>query len=343
MSILALDLLKKPEILTPHCVYVIVGDDAFLRSESIAIIENFVFPREEDKIGLTRKSGDSAVLADVLDELSTPSFFSPKRLVVLDPAEDFVSKNRAELEKYAEKPARDSVLVLAVKTFPASTKLAKILAKNQPGGLVIEARPPKVEEMVSWIMARAGLHDAKIDRDAAMLLTELVGAETGLLDQEMEKLAVACHDGKKSVIHREDVARYVHSGQTESVWQMLELAATGSTARALEDLDSLLSAGEPPIKLVAAIASNLRKLHHAGILRARKMPHDEAFREAGMMTFPKAIQAAKAQHAHLGPKRVHELPNMLVQADLELKGWSELPPRTVMERLIIKLAEPRKD
>lgn len=340
---LALDLLKKPELLTPQSFYVIVGDDVYLRSQAIEAIERFVFPKEEDKIGLTRKSGDSASLADVLDELCTQSFFSPKRMVVLDPAEEFVSKNRVQLEKYAEHPAEGSVLVLAVKTFPASTRLAKILAKSKPGGLLIDAKSPSAGELGPWINARCVELETKIERDAASLLLELIGTEIGILDQELAKLAVACHDGKKSVIRRADVARHVHSGHVESIWNMLDLATTGNMGRALDDLDNLLTAGEPPIKLVAAMASSLRKLHHAGILRARKVPAEEAFREADIKSFFNGFQKADHQHKHLGPGRVNDLPNMLIQTDLELKGWIDLPPRTVLERLIVKLAEPRKD
>ena len=55
------------------------------------------------------------------------------------------------------------------------------------------------------------------------------------------------------------------------------------------------------------------------------------------------IDAGIAQHRHLGPRRVNDLPGVLIQADLDLKGWSDLTPRTVMERLIVKLAQPRQD
>lgn len=340
MAILALDLLKKPEILTIKPVYVVMGEDAFLRAESIAAIERLTFIEDPDKMGLTKKSGDSAILADVMDELATQSFFSPKRMVALDPADAFVTKHRAELEKYAQKPCPGSVLVLAAKLFPSNTKLYKLV---DSGGLIIDARPPKVGEMVSWVIGRAPLHDAKIEKDAAELMTELVGPEAGLLDQELEKLAIATHDGKKSVIKRDDVARYVHAGQADSVWVMIERATTGNSAQALADLDSLISAGENAVGLLAAVSVTLRKLHHAGILRQRKIDTHEAFREAGFPSFPKAIDAGIAQHRHLGPKRVNDIPGLLIQADLDLKGWSDLPPRTIMERLIIKLAQPRKD
>lgn len=354
MSILALDLLKKPEILETRPIYVVMGEDAFLRAESISAIERLHMVEESDKIGITRKSGDSAVLADVLDELATQSFFSPKRMVVLDPADEFITKYRAGLEKYAKKPASNSVLVLVAKLFPSNTKLYKIAVEGKSeetkGGLkatptacLVDSRPPKVGELVDWVVGRARFHDAKIEKDAAVLMTELVGPEAGLLDQELEKLAIATHDGKKSLIRREDVARYVHSGQADSVWAMIDRATTGHSAEALKDLDALISSGENPVGLLAAMSVTLRKLYHAGDLRKRKMDAHEAFREAGFPPFPRAIETGIAQHKHLGPKRVAALPAMLVQADLDLKGWSDLSPRVVMERLIIRLAQPRKD
>lgn len=340
MAILALELLKKPEILTIKPVYVVMGEDAFLRAESIAAIERLTFAEDPDKMGLTKKSGDSAFLADVMDELATQSFFSPKRMIALDPADAFITKHRADLEKYAQKPCSGSVLVLTAKLFPVSTKLYKIV---ESGGLIIDARPPNVSEMVSWVMGRAPLHETKIDRDAALLMTELVGPEAGLLDQELEKLAIATHDGKKSVIKRDDVARYVHAGQADTVWVMIERATTGNSAQALADLDALISSGENPVGLLAAVSVTLRKLYHAGVLRQRRMDAHEAFREAGFPGFQKVIDAGIAQHRHLGPKRVNDLPGILIQADLDLKGWSDLTPRTIMERLIIKLAQARKD
>jgi DNA polymerase-3 subunit delta len=343
VAILALDLLKKPDLLEARPLYVIMGEDVFLRSESILAIERLAFADDPDKMGLTKRSGDTANLADVMDELATQSFFSPMRMIVLDPADGFVTKHRAELEKYAAKPCQGSVLVLAVKQFPSSTNLFKVIDKGKPGGLVIDTRPPKAAEMVGWVQGRAAMHDTKIERDAAVLLTELIGPEPGLLDQELEKLAVATHDGKKSHIRRDDVARYVHAGQTDSIWAVIEKAATGQGPAALADLDALLSSGENAVGLLAAMAASLRKLHHAGVLRMRKVNDDAAFAEAGFPTWAKAIEAGKAQHKHLGPRRVNDLPNMLAQADLDLKGWSELKPQTVMERLMVRLAQPRKD
>jgi DNA polymerase-3 subunit delta len=93
--------------------------------------------------------------------------------------------------------------------------------------------------------------------------------------------------------------------------------------------------------MLAAMATTLQKVHHAGGLRAARLNLDEACRLAGIPSF--AVERTRSQHAHLGPSRVDQLPAMLVRADLDLKGGSLLEPRIVLEMLLVALAVPRSD
>jgi DNA polymerase-3 subunit delta len=133
----------------------------------------------------------------------------------------------------------------------------------------------------------------------------------------------------------------VGTGRVETVWRILDAATTGEASSALEDLDRLLASGENAVGLLAAMTASLRKVHRSGMLRLRKKDAQDACREAGIPPF--AISQTLAQHAHLGPGRVAALPAMLLQADLDLKGSSQLPPRTILERLLVELGRPRND
>jgi DNA polymerase-3 subunit delta len=93
--------------------------------------------------------------------------------------------------------------------------------------------------------------------------------------------------------------------------------------------------------VLAAMSTNLLKLHHAGILRAARLNLDDACRLAGIPTF--AIEKTRRQHAHLGPSRVGHLPATLLRADLDLKGGSSLDPRVVLEMFLVHLAATRAD
>ena len=82
---------------------------------------------------------EKAVWAAVHDELQTLPFLGGHRLVVVDAADPFVTKHRAALEKYLAAPASTGVLVLDVKSWPANTRLAKLIDGN--GTLVCKAPP----------------------------------------------------------------------------------------------------------------------------------------------------------------------------------------------------------
>ena len=314
----------------------VFGDDAYLRRESIeAIIRGASAGSGDDPPDVTRFAGDSASLADVLDELRTVPFFGGGRLVVVDEADTFVTAHREELEAYAEHPSPTSVLILSVKQWRSNTRLAKIVEKM---GLSVECKAPSERELpgrlVSWAKTRLG---ATLDGESARLLLDLVGPEMGLLASELEKLAVAVGASKR--IGRIDVARLVGAGRIETIWKAIEAATTGQAATALEDIDRLIASGEHPVGLLAALSASLRKVHHAGRLRMARLELQEACRTAGIPPF--AVEKTRAQHAHLGPRRVDDLPDMLLRADLDLKGGSALPPRFVLEKLFVELARPR--
>jgi DNA polymerase-3 subunit delta len=332
----AIEAVKDPARVPFKPIYAVHGDDAFLRRESLQVIRRVVLP-DDDEMAASRFAGESATLADVMDELRTLPFFSKRRLVVVENADPFVTAHRKELEAYAEKLAESGVLVLSVKSWPGNTRLAKLVEKV---GLSVECKGPHERTLLPWLTHLAGSRfGAQLEGPAAELLLELVGPEVGLLVTELEKLAV--YVGPKGKIRRDDVARMVGAGRIETVWKMIDAATTGHGDLALEHLDGLMTAGEHPVGLLSAMSVSLLRVYHAGRLRRQKVDLTEACRTAGIP--PMGVEKTRQQHAHLGPSRVDRLPALLLQADLDLKGSSALTPRAVLEKLVVTLAGPRQD
>ncbi len=333
----AFDFIRSPGKAGVRPIYAVSGDDSYLRDETIGAIVRLALGGQADDLAVTRFPGDQASLADVLDEVRTLPFLVKRRIVIVDAADPFVTAHRKELEAYAEKPSTVGLLVLSVKSWPGNTRLAKLVEKV---GQAVDCKTPDERELPPWLIALAKKDsDAKLEDDAARLLVELVGPEVGLLVSEVEKLAV--YVGERKVIRREDVARMVGAGRVETIWRTIEAATTGQAGEALVDLDRLLGSGEPPVKLLAGLTYSLQKLHHAGQLRRARVDLKDACQRAGI--FPRDVEKTARQHAHLGPSRVDQLPGLLLQADLDLKGDSPLPPRIILERLLVRLARERRD
>lgn len=340
----ALEFLKNPASTGARPFVAVFGEDAYLRREAIGAVVRLALGDGADDLAVTRFPGDSTALADVLDEVRTLPFLAKCRVALVEDADKFVTAHRKELEAYAERPAESGVLVLMVKSWPGNTKLAKLVDKT---GLALDCRVPEGRELAAWRSRLPGWLDglakasgAKLDGEATRLLIDLVGDEPGLLAGEVEKLAT--YVGARKTITRDDVAKMVGGGRVEQIWSVIDAATTGKGSEALHDLDRLLSSGAPPIMVLAGIRHSLIKVHHAGQLRRTRVEAREAIRQAGI-TYPAAADKVLAQHTHLGPSRVDALPELLMRADFDLKGGTQLTPRAVLERLLVELSRPRRD
>src|SRR5262249_17294783 len=192
------------------------------------------------------------------------------------------------------------------KTWPSNTKLAKLVDRV---GLGVECKGPHERVLTSWLVHLARSRcDVHLDEEASHLLIVLVGPEVGLLVSELEKLAV--YVGSRARIHTDDLAKMVGAGRIEDVWNVLRAATTGRGDLALELVDRLLSAGEHPVGLLAAMSASLRKVHHAGQLRRARLTLENACRQAGI--FAGLVEQTREQHAHLRPRRGGHLPPQLL-------------------------------
>jgi DNA polymerase-3 subunit delta len=317
--------------LKPQPLYVLHGDEDFLKRQVLAALRYRVLETEDSAFGLSTYTGDRAVFSAIRDELETLPFLGARRLVVVDRADPFVTAFRPSLEKYAAQPSATGVLVLDVKTWVSTTKLSKLVPANAT--IACKALPAqRLPEWCSqWVAKR---HAKKLAGPAARLLVELVGAEMGVLDQELTKLAI--YVGAAKEIRTEDVDKLVGRNQGENIWKVFDAIGSARTAEALTILDRLFEQGEDAIRILGAFSMRLRHVVAVARLSATGLPFAAAVDQAGIPIF--AQRGCEQQLRHLGRQRIDRLYEWLVELDLGLKGSSQLPPRTLLERLVIRLA-----
>ncbi|MHC4404726.1 MAG: DNA polymerase III subunit delta [Planctomycetota bacterium] len=338
----AIDYLTAPDKHPPRPVCVVFGNDSFLKQQALLRIREQVLEGGEADFSLSRFEGRAAELSDVLDELATVAMFGGgRRLVVVEEADELVSQYRAELEEYVGRPKSTGVLVLEVRSWPANTRLYRALAQE---GLQVDCSSPTAGRLNRWLASWAEqAHGVRIVPSAVELLVEMVGPELGLLDQELAKLALTANPGEKIVA--ETVGRLVGSWRARTTWEMLDAALSGDVREALSQLDRLLLAGESPVAVLGQISASLRRFAAATRLvlqaeaRGRPIGLSVALQQAGVRQF--VLAKAEMQLRKLGRHRGDRLYRWLLEADLGLKGASAVPPRLILERLIVRLADPQ--
>lgn len=339
---------------------VVSGEEAFVKREVVHAIRRKVCGDDQGDFAWNAFTGRESDWRDVHDALVAVSLFGGgNQAAIVEEADTFVTAFRSQMEEYAAKiqeaqSASGSVLILDVKTWNGSTRLAKAAAKI--GSTIKCSVPDRGAELgsykrsvKSWLSTRAtDVHHTKLETAAADMLLDLLPLSLGLLDQEVAKLALMA--GEAGTIDNRLVQENVGGWRTRKTWDMIDAMAAGNAADALGQLDRLLLAGEQPIGLLAQVSSTLRKfsaaacLYHQGETTGRKISLRGALESAGIIKFK--LGEAEGQLKQIGRDRAAELDRWLLDADLAMKGHNSTPARAriELERLIVRLsreANPR--
>ncbi len=207
----------------PKPVHALVGADLFLQ---LQVMRDIMRAAGVDAQRITF-DGETAELADVLDELRSFAMFSSSKVVIVREADDFVSRFRQQLEQYVSRPAPDSTLILRLASLPKVQRIYKLIAAN---GQIHECEAPKA--LRPWIIAQAkNIHKLRLGAEEAGLLEELVGKDLGRLDNELAKLALQSQTGAAdAALIRSSVAFQ----REQEMWDMTNEVAAGRVADAVK-------------------------------------------------------------------------------------------------------------
>ena len=206
-------------------VYALVGDEPFQQTEALRAVLAKLPPGVER----SDKEGESAELADVLDELRSLSMFSPAKAVVVRNADEFITRFREKLEDYIADETGGATLILRCKSLPKSQRIYKAIQKV---GEIVPCEPPKANALPRWIAQRGKeAHDLRVTPDAAELLADLIGADLGRLDNELAKLALQI-EGNQPVTP-DAIATTVAFQREQEMWHLTDELSMGDIAAAV--------------------------------------------------------------------------------------------------------------
>ena len=164
-------------------VYYFHGDDDFLKEDAVRrVLAAVIDPSTRDFNLEVRRGAD--LDPQTLDGLlATPPMMAERRAVVVREVGALKKDARATLDRYLERPAADTVLLLVS---PAGAKPDRALVAL-PGAL--EFAPLNEERVARWIAHHAQAElGATVTPDAVRLLQSAVGSELQQLAAELDKV-----------------------------------------------------------------------------------------------------------------------------------------------------------
>jgi DNA polymerase-3 subunit delta len=203
-------------------IYALIGSDALMQQEALADILHQLPPDAQR----SDYDGETAELAQILDELRSLALFGSGKVVVVRNAEQLISRFRAAMEEYVAKPSEGATLVLRLSSLPSNQRIYKLIVKM---GKIEACAPPK--DLAGWIVGRAkAAHGVTVTPGAARFLADLIGDQLGRIDNELAKLALMSDSGK---ISEDQIAGTVVFQREREMWDLTNALAAGNPAEAV--------------------------------------------------------------------------------------------------------------
>ena len=300
----------------PAPVTLVVGDEELLAERAVAAV-----------VAAARAGGDGAEVHDLvgskvttgeLTQLTSPSLFGDRIVVVIRSAQDLVKDVAAEVVAYAKRPSDDVVLVLA---HPGGAKGKALVdgVKKAGAKVVTISKVTKAGDRLDFVKSEVKRAGRSISADAAQALLDAVG-------NDLRELAAACSqlafDTQDKTISLNAVARY-HKGRAEVTgFNVADSAVEGRLGEALEQLRWALGTGVAPVLLVSALAGGLRSIAKVGGA-PRNLRGGQLASHLGMP--PWKIDRVKRQVSGWGPEGLATAMQAVADADEQVKGGGADP------------------
>ena len=300
------------------------GDDEAARTRAIeALITREVDPAWHS-INLSRLDGsDIAQAAQALSEARTPPFGSSARLVLLQRS-PFTSPCSAELaaqlEDCLELIPENCHLVLVSGGKPdarlRTTKALRQRATETSFQLPSAWDGAGQVELVARTARQLGVNLAA---GAAEALAEAIGSDSARLSSELEKLALYSGEAAVQVA---TVAALVGGHSTTSL-AVGDALLEGNAGAAIALVDDLLLAGEPALRLVATLTSQVRGWLWVSLLESRGEQDVAVIAKAAGIGNPKRIYVMRRQIRGRRPAHLLTLLAQVLEVEAMLKRGAE--------------------
>lgn len=333
-------------------VYLWYGEDRDSLIKALNILKNFYLKDDPSGSGIERFLGKDISLEEVIQAANTTSFFSQK-LVIVDDFSYFKSKTTAgdedgekegEVLGASEEGNSDCLLEYCLNPNPATCLLLisekvnkgrKLYKEINKTGKILEYSYPKgLSEWLSWIQREAQLRDKSIKSETASFLVEWAGHHTGILSQELDKLALFV--GEKQEIGKDDIAKICLPLVETTVFAMLDAVASGNVRDALKRLSEVLSQ-EHYLKVQTMIVRQIRFLLAGSLWRRRGGTVNHFMETTGIRSTFEGNKIFR-QAAGFSPEKLAEAMEDCLQTELALKTGGG-NPHLLLETMVIRFCQ----
>ncbi len=310
-------------------VVVLVGAERFLVERAVTLLRAAAveggIPGFNDDVFHGRGLAAGTVSATV----RTLPMMAQTRFVLVRETDEIAAAELDSMVPLLEAPVPSACLVFVAEKLDGRSRFTKVAKKLD---VMIEALPLKGGAVRYFAVREAKARGHALDGDAADALVDAIGADLAALDDALERLSLYVGEGQPIAI--EAVEASVARIRVESIWALVDAVSMRDTRTVLRTASSLLADREPPLRILALVARQLRTVAKMREALASGLREPEAAKMAGAPPF-KARELKEAARRFTMPT-LRQAFVVLAEADVALKG-SKRPPNLVLEEALLRL------
>ena len=313
--------------------YVLVGSERLLVERVVSAVRAAIESAGTPGFNVDRFEGKGLDAATVVSVARTLPMMAQRRFVLVRHVDAMTPSEQTSLADYLTDPNESTTLVLTADKLDGRGKLAKAAKKT---GTLIEVRPLRGRELRGFVRSEVDGRGHAIATDAVEALLDAVGDDLAAIDDAVERLSLFVGAGQRIDAHA--VATCVTRVRVESIWSLVDAIGLKDVHQGMVAAQSLLDGREPPLRLLAMVARQLRIVARMREALSQGLRPQEAAKQAGAPPFKAADLTASARQ--FTAQSLGEAFALIAQTDTALKS-SKRPPDLVLQDAVLALCADR--
>ena len=239
-------------------VFLVHGSEMFWHRQILAVLQERVFRGELGQWNWSVFYGSKDFEEEpLLVELATLPWGGTEKIVVLKEANLIPAATMERIALWLQNHPTGNCLALFFERLDNRLKFIKIIRKM---AWEINCAALEGDSLQRYVQDYCLERGRKINRKAVDLFLERVGSDLSFVHNELDKL-LALREGEEE-IRKEDIESLTSLSPVQlarnTIFQMTDFLVQGERQKALQVLDLLLRAGEPPLRILPVIERQLR-------------------------------------------------------------------------------------
>jgi len=307
-------------------IQIIWGNDTKSCENEIEKIINLNISKQWEAFNLSKLDGnDVSQVFQALEEVQNAPFGDGSRITLLKNNPIFNIKNdkiAAKFEYSAQNIPDSSFLILFCINKPDSRmKTTKILKKLIKANKAFESsyNLPDLwdyESQVRYVQEISRNLNINLDENGAQAIIESIGTDSTKLDNELKKASLYLSATEKNFLTVKDIES-IFFEQQSNIFKIIDSLIKKEISESLNDIYTLINNGEPPLRLIAGLISQIR-IYTVVLLLSDENDLSKISQLADI-TNPKRIYFIRKKIKNCDPKFLINLMIKLLDIELFLK------------------------